>query len=60
MIEESEKMGYLAPVSGRTGYARERTTKTLKGGSPGQNPSLGSDGVEALQRGNRYMMALGS
>ena len=41
----------------RGGYARERTTKILKGRQRGGDPRSRADGVGALQRGARYIMA---
>ena len=44
----------------RSGYDRERTTKALKNGSSTGNPRntrVGADGVGALQRGGRYILA---
>ncbi|KAI9874904.1 MAG: hypothetical protein M1830_009140 [Pleopsidium flavum] len=41
----------------RGGYARERTTKILKGREKGGDPKFRADGVGALQRGARYLMA---
>ena len=40
-----------------SGYARERTTKVLKGGSHGKPSRMGADGVGAYQRGGRYVLA---
>lgn len=41
----------------QSGYARERTTKTLKGGSTANHYSrVGADGVGAYQRGGRYVL----
>ena len=40
----------------RSGYARERTTKTLKSAPGRVNARMGADGVGALQRSGRYVM----
>ena len=51
----------LQPIEGgrawKSGYARERTTKILKAKDQGAHPRTGADGVGALQRGGRYLMA---
>ena len=41
----------------KSGYGRERNTKSLRGNSNGNSAAFGSDGVGALQRGGRYIMA---
>lgn len=41
----------------RSGYGLEKTTKILKSGSRRANPRMGADGVGALQRSGRYLMA---
>ncbi|KAL9103458.1 MAG: hypothetical protein Q9187_009003 [Circinaria calcarea] len=41
----------------RSGYARERSTKALKGGARNSYLRVGADGVGALQRGGRYILA---
>lgn len=55
--DEQEPQTLLRPRPNqyKSGYAREKTTKILKG-SQGA-PRTGTDGVGALQRGNRYYMA---
>ena len=40
-----------------SGYERERTTKILKAKDQAAQPRAGTDGVGALQRGGRYLMA---
>ena len=40
----------------KSGYARERTTKTLKSGADGAKSTHSADGVGALQRGGRYIL----
>ena len=42
-----------------SGYAREKTTKILKTGPNGRHSKMAADGVGALQRGGRYIMAWG-
>lgn len=49
------KSGVAAGMSG--GYAREKTTKILKTGPNGRHSKIAADGVGALQRGGRYIMA---
>ena len=55
LAEEQEPQTLLAAQNWKSGYARERTTKILKGSQ--STPRTGTDGVGALQRGNRYYMA---
>ena len=54
LAEEQEPQSLLGPRQWKSGYARERTTKILRGGQG--NARVGTDGVGALQRGNRYYM----
>jgi len=56
LTEEQTKSTY-GGNGPRGGYARERTTKTLKGRQRGGDPKFRADGVGALQRGARYLMA---
>lgn len=53
--QEPQALLGLGPKRYKTGYSREKTTKTLKGSQ--STPKTGTDGVGALQRGNRYYMA---
>ena len=57
LIEEQESDPFRRPQQWKSGYARERNTKSLKGGPHGGGARAGADGVGALQRGGRYMMA---
>lgn len=44
-------------VAWKSGYDRERTTKVLKAKDQAIHPRSSADGVGALQRGGRYLMA---
>lgn len=53
--EQEPQALLLGPNRYKSGYSREKTTKILKGSK--STPRTGTDGVGALQRGNRYYMA---
>lgn len=53
--EQEPQALLLGPNRYKSGYSREKTTKILKGSQ--STPRTGTDGVGALQRGNRYYMA---
>ncbi|SLM36510.1 hypothetical protein LPUS_06076 [Lasallia pustulata] len=57
LAEDQEPQTLLASrqPKRKSGYSRERSTKILKGSQ--STPRTGTDGVGALQRGNRYYMA---
>ena len=58
--EEKDSSVAVGARGWRSGYDRERTTKVLKGGPNNGNlryGRMGSDGVGALQRGSRYILA---
>ena len=55
---ETETGDGAAPRKWQSGYARERNTQALKG-RPSAMAARGQDGVGAMQRGGRYVLALG-
>lgn len=56
--EQDRSSAGLRTRQSSSGYARERTTKTLKNGSERTDSRrMGADGVGALQRGGRYILA---
>lgn len=57
LTEEASADGIYGRRKWVSGYARERTTKILKGGSHGKPSRMGADGVGAYQRGGRYVLA---
>jgi hypothetical protein len=57
LTEELETSGIRGRRQWKSGYARERTTKVLKGRSGGSSSRAGADGVGAYQRGGRYVLA---
>ena len=57
LAEGQDSQSPLGPRKWKSGYARERTTKSLKAGRRSGNPRMRADGVGALQRGGRYIMA---
>ena len=57
LTEEEENPSLLSAQQWRSGYSREKSTKTLKGAPSGSGARVGADGVGALQRGGRYVMA---
>ncbi|MCJ1433351.1 hypothetical protein MMC27_002711 [Xylographa pallens] len=54
--EEQETRSLSGARQWQSGYARERTTKILKGGSTPKS-RVAADGVGAYQRGGRYVLA---
>ena len=56
-MEERDTHPLVGPRRWKSGYSRERTTKVLKGRPRSGNARRGADGVGALQRGGRYIMA---
>ncbi len=54
---EDQNQGMPGGTGPRGGYSRERTTQILKGRQRGRDPRSRADGVGALQRGARYLMA---
>ncbi|MCJ1351212.1 MAG: hypothetical protein MMC33_001195 [Icmadophila ericetorum] len=59
IYEEQDRSSASSRIGQSTsGYTRERTTKTLKKGSASSDSRrMGADGVGALQRGGRYILA---
>lgn len=57
LIEERALQSANTGKVWRSGYDRERTTKILKARGQGLYSQHGTDGVGALQRGGRYLMA---
>lgn len=55
VLDENPRQQSLGGSSARKGYGLEKTTKMLKSGS--RRANLGADGVGALQRNGRYLMA---
>lgn len=55
VLDESPRQQSLGGSSARRGYGLEKTTKILKSGS--RRANLGADGVGAMQRTGRYLMA---
>ncbi|MCJ1472427.1 hypothetical protein MMC13_001075 [Lambiella insularis] len=55
--EENETRNINGMRQWQSGYAKERTTKILKGGSAAKHSRVGADGVGAYQRGGRYVLA---
>ena len=51
-----ESTGSVRRSQFKSGYARERTTKTLKNGASEAKSTNSADGVGALQRGGRYII----
>ena len=57
LTEERAPQSLEAGRAWSSGYGRERTTKTIKAKDQVAHPRAGADGVGALQRGGRYLMA---
>ncbi len=57
ILDESPHQQSISGSIARRGYGLEKTTKILKSGSRRANPAMGADGVGALQRSGRYLMA---
>lgn len=57
LTESDRSLSRSAAGAGMSGYAREKTTKILKTGPNGRHSKMAADGVGALQRGGRYIMA---
>ncbi|MCJ1468787.1 hypothetical protein MMC07_007417 [Pseudocyphellaria aurata] len=57
LAESDRSRSRIGAGVGMGGYAREKTTKILKTGPNGRHSKMAADGVGALQRGGRYIMA---
>lgn len=57
LTESDRSLSRRGAGVGVGGYAREKTTKILKTGPNGRHSKMAADGVGALQRGGRYIMA---
>ena len=57
LLEEHDSGSLNGARPWTSGYARERSTKALKGGASSSYLRVGADGVGALQRGGRYILA---
>lgn len=57
LTESDRSLSRSGQRAGVSGYAREKTTKILKTGPNGRHSKMAADGVGALQRGGRYIMA---
>lgn len=57
LTESDRSLSNSGAGVGMSGYAREKTTKILKTGPNGRHSKMAADGVGALQRGGRYIMA---
>lgn len=57
LVEEQEDDDLPRLRRWKSGYALEKTTKTLKGISQGAQLPIGADGIGTLQRGGRYVLA---
>lgn len=57
LTESDRSLSKSRAGTGMSGYAREKTTKILKTGPNGRHSKMAADGVGALQRGGRYIMA---
>ena len=55
ILDENPRLQSLGGTAAKRGYGLEKTTKILKSGS--RRANLGADGVGALQRNGRYLMA---
>ena len=57
--EEDKQVSLFNRLQWKSGYARERSTKALKSGNGSGGARFRADGVGALQRGGRYILAYG-